>query len=91
MVRAPLFDVPVHGVVAGVAFRSGEPTVKWRVAVVDQRVPFLFPMDSFRGFGPEFFRIGQRAIVDFIKLTDSVLLVAATQTFVISVLLFRRL
>jgi hypothetical protein len=50
---APVFDVPVDGVVAGVDLAAGEPPVERLVRIVEDLVPLLVPVDLFPGLGPK--------------------------------------
>ena len=53
LVAAAVLDMQVEGVVAGVALGADEPAIEGLVAVVEDLVPLLVPVDCFRGLAPE--------------------------------------
>ena len=57
MIATALFNVKVEGVVTGVHFAANEPAIERLAAVVEHLVPFLVPVDCFRGFAPETGRV----------------------------------
>ena len=64
LVGAAAGDMPVHAVVAGVAFRADEPAAIDAGLGVEHRVPGLGPVDRLRRFGPERVRVAFPAFVD---------------------------
>jgi len=57
LIATALFNVKVEGVVTGVHFAANEPAIERLAAVVEHLVPFLVPVDCFRGFAPETGRV----------------------------------
>jgi len=57
LVTAPGVDMPVEAIIARIDLGPGEPAAQGRIAVIEHRVPTLFPMDGLCGLSPEGFRI----------------------------------
>src|SRR4030095_8557626 len=55
---------------AGIEQATRVPPVEWRLSAIDDRCPFLLPVDRFRRFGPERFRVPQRVRVRCLVRVD---------------------
>src|SRR6202158_2294472 len=64
---APLLDVAVERVVAGVGLGAGEPAVERRPAGVEHPRPGPGPVDRLGRLGPEALRILHRAGIGFVE------------------------
>ena len=64
LVTTPRLDVAVDGVVARVELAAGKPSIDRYVGIVQHAIPALFPVDTFRRFGPEFRRVLDRTPVN---------------------------
>ena len=64
LVGPAAFDMAVHGVVAGVAFRPDEPAVEGWVAAIQHLFPRLVPVQAGGGLAPEALGVFQRALVN---------------------------
>lgn len=58
LIAAPIGDMTVERIVAGVAFRAGEPAAIDAFVACKNLIPWLEPVDRLRGFRPETLRTG---------------------------------